>query len=60
MENEEVKLTWDVTTYTDKKLKQNRPDITRLLKEDKELIFLWHKTEGSGNEVMANDTSLSK
>ena len=40
MENERVRLMWDVTVYTDKKLKHNRPDITLLPKEEKEWIFI--------------------
>ena len=34
-ENKGVKLMWDMTVYTDKKLKHNKPDITLLLKEEK-------------------------
>ena len=39
-ENGEVKLTWDMTVYTDKKLKHSRPDVTLQPKEEKERIFI--------------------
>ena len=32
VENREVRVTWDVTIYTDKILRHNRPDITLVLK----------------------------
>ena len=32
-ENEEVRITWDMTIYTDKVLKHNRPDITLVYKD---------------------------
>ena len=32
VENREVRVTWDVTIYTDKILGYNRPDITLVLK----------------------------
>ena len=35
-ENREVRITWDMTIYTDKRLKQNRPDITAVHKETQE------------------------
>ena len=31
-ENKEVRITWDITVYTDKKLNHNRPDITLVQK----------------------------
>ena len=34
-ENGKVRITWDMTIYTDKRLKHNRPDIT-LVHEDKQ------------------------
>ena len=39
-ENKGVKLMWDMTVCTDKKLKHNKPDITLLLKEEKKWIFI--------------------
>ena len=38
-ENEEVKFACNMTIYADKKLKHGTPDITLLLKKDKEWIF---------------------
>ena len=39
-QNDRVKLTQDMTACTEKKLKHNRPDITVLLKQEKERIFI--------------------
>ena len=38
IENEDIKRAWNMTIFTDKKLKHNRPDITLLQKKDKEWI----------------------
>ena len=35
-ENREVRITWDMTVYTDKKLNHNRPDITLVQKDTQE------------------------
>ena len=41
VENEnEVRITWDMTIYTDKKLKNNRPDITVMQRNTKEWTLI--------------------
>ena len=35
-ENRDVRITWDMTVYTDKKLNHNRPDITLVRKDTQE------------------------
>ena len=38
--NDEVRITWDMTIYTDKKLKHNRPDITVMQRNTKEWTLI--------------------
>ena len=40
VENDEVRITWDTTIYTDKKLKHNRPDITVMQRNTKEWTLI--------------------
>ena len=40
VENDELRITWDMTIYTDKKLKHNRPDITVMQRNTKEWILI--------------------
>ena len=40
IENGNLKLSWDMKIFTDKKLKHNRRDITLLQMKDKEWIFI--------------------
>ena len=39
-ENREVRITWDMTVYTDKKLNHNRPDITLVQKDTQEWTLI--------------------
>ena len=39
-ENRDVRITWDMTVYTDKKLNHNRPDITLLRKDIQEWTLI--------------------
>ncbi|XP_068690191.1 uncharacterized protein [Montipora foliosa] len=39
-ENGEVRITWDMTIYTDKVLKNNRPDITLVHKDTQKWILI--------------------
>ena len=39
-ENDEVKLIWDITTYTNRHLQYNRPDITLVCKESQEWLMV--------------------
>ena len=39
-ENGEVRITWDMSIYTDKVLKHNRPDITLMHKDTQKWIFI--------------------
>ena len=40
VENDEVRIRWDMTIYTDKKLKHNRPDITVMQRNTKEWTLI--------------------
>ena len=39
-ENREVRITWDMTVYTDRKLNHNRPDITLVQKDTQEWTLI--------------------
>ena len=59
-ENDEVKLTWDMTTYTDKKLKHNRPDITVLLKEENERNFIYIAVPADQNIIKTQNEKIER
>ena len=40
VENDEVRITWDMTIYTDKKLEHSRPDITVMQRNTKEWTLI--------------------
>ena len=39
-ENRDVRITWDMTVHTDKKLNPNRPDITLVRKDTREWTLI--------------------
>ena len=56
MENGEVRVAWDMTIYTDKVLKHNRPDITRVHKDTQKWTLIDIAVPADQNIIRTEDS----
>ncbi|XP_037776983.1 uncharacterized protein LOC119573955 [Penaeus monodon] len=59
-ENRDVRITWDMTVYTDKKLNHNRPDITRLRKDTQEWTLIDIAVPADQNIINTEEEKVAK
>ena len=59
-ENRDVRITWDMTVYTDKKLNHNRPDITLLRKDTQEWTLIDIAVPADQNIINTEEEKVAK
>ena len=59
-ENREVRITWDMTIYTDKVLKHNRPDITLVHKDTQEWTLIDIAVPADQNIIRTEEEKVEK
>jgi len=59
-ENREVRITWDMTIYIDKRLKQNRPDITAVHKETQEWTLIDIAVQADQNILTTDEEKVDR
>ena len=59
-ENRDVRITWDMTVYTDKKLSHNRPDITLVQKDSQEWTLIDIAVPADQNVINAEEETVAR
>ena len=59
-ENGEVRITWDITIYTDKVLKHNRPDITLVHKDRQKWTLIDVAVPADQNIIRTEEEKVEK
>ena len=59
-ENGEVRITWDMTIYTDKVLKHNRPDITLMHKDTQKWTLIDIAVPADQNIIQTEEEKVEK
>ena len=59
-ENRDVRITWDMTVYTDKKLNHNRPDITLVRKDTQEWTLIDIAVPADHNIVITEEEKVDR
>ena len=59
-ENGEVRITWDTTVYTDKALKNNRPDVSLVHKSTQEWTFIDIAVPADQNNIRIEEENVEK
>ena len=60
VENGEVRVTWDMTIYTDKVLKHNRPDITLVHKDTQDWTLIDIALPADQNIIRTEEEKVEK
>ena len=60
VENGKVRVTWDITIYTDKVLKHNRPDITLVHKDTRDWTLIDIAVPADQNIVRTEEAKVEK
>ena len=59
-ENRNVRITWDMTIYTDKKLNHDRPDITLVRKDSQEWTLIDVAVPADQNVINAEEENVAR
>ena len=59
-ENRDVRITWDMTVYTNKKLSQNRPDIALVQKDSQEWTLIDIAVPADQNVINAEEEKVAR